>query len=423
MRKADNTAAPSFGALADDLTGAADLALLLAQSGIATALLPGPLISPEAGDEALVVARKIRAIDPERAVAEALQVASWLGQQSVTHLYFKYCSTFDSTPAGNIGPVTDALLTGAKQRATVMVPAFPDNGRTVCHGYLFVDGVLLSESALARHPANPMTDAKLTRWLDRQTPSLRAATIHYADVVAGPEKLSLAIDRAISAGARALIVDTLSNADLDTIARCVAAEPLATGGSAFGAALARQIYGRPAAAAAFASKPETSGPTAILAGSCSPATRRQLRALDPAIPRFVLDPVAPDREITAQTTAILDALNAPVVVIHTPNDSAALARATEALGEDAGRRAERLLAGAALRLSQRGVRRFIVAGGETSSAVGEALSLPGLRVVERIAEGVPWLGTAGDDPTIIAFKSGNFGDDDFFEAALTRLQR
>jgi 3-dehydrotetronate 4-kinase len=413
------------GAIADDFTGASDLADTLARGGMRTVQTIGV---PPAGagfgeHDALVVALKSRSIPAADAVAQSLSALDALRARGARLILFKYCSTFDSTDAGNIGPVADALLDALGETFTIACPAFPANGRRLFNGYLFVHDVLLSESGMRDHPLTPMRDANLVRVLSRQTPH-RVGHIDFAVVRRGRTPLTIALRAAREAGIRHAIVDAVDENDLRAIggAALDAQLGLITGGSGIATGLPDAFRERGLLAAAPPSAPASAAPsagmTAILAGSCSRATRAQVAFGSARWPTFDLsereldDPDTLAEEALAWAAPLLDARPVLITASAAPERVAENQRRYGA--DDASARVERILATIARGLRRRGVGRFIVAGGETSGAIVEALGVEALRIGSAIAPGVPWTTTFADPPLALALKSGNFGGEDFF---------
>ena len=419
-----------LGCIADDLTGASDLALMLAREGLRTIQtigVPREGLDLSAAD-AVVVALKSRTIPPQQAIDQSLAAATALRKAGASHLFFKYCSTFDSTDEGNIGPVTEALLAFTGSDFTLACPAFPANGRTIYKGHLFVNGVPLHESSMKDHPLTPMRDSNLVRVLQRQT-ELSVGLVPYEDVEPGPDALRSAFARERAAGHRVVIVDAVSDTHLRSIGMAAADFPLITGGSgvAMGLPAAYRQDAASAAAPRGASFDAPDGRPIILAGSCSSATQGQVKvAIDSGIPALRLDPMQlASKDVTAQTA--LDWLaaqqtNGPVLIYSTstPDDVQAV---QGKLGRmNAGEIVEKTLADIARALPALGFTRIIVAGGETSGAVVNALDVQALTIGPEIDPGVPWTRSLGGVDLALALKSGNFGAPDFFLKAWTMLR-
>ncbi|MFF0792629.1 3-oxo-tetronate kinase [Streptomyces spiralis] len=421
---------PIWGCIADDFTGGTDIAAALVAAGFRTTLMVGvperPL--PRARDaDAVVVALKSRTAPRQQAVAASLAALRHLTALGCERFWFKYCSTFDSTSEGNIGPVTEALLDELGERSTVLCPAYPDNGRTVYQGHLFVADSLLSESSMRHHPLTPMTDPDLRRVLAAQSTQPVGLLPH--PVLRAPEGAARAhLDRLTAQGIRLIIADTTGNEDLPVVERATRHLRLITGGSG----LARFLPPPPRAAAARspADRIEIApGPAAVLAGSVSATTlgqtahaRRYLphRKLPPAHLRA--DPAGTIAEALAWARDHLDP-SVPVL-LHSAEERADVERAQQSLGAtEAAALVERALADCARGLLDAGVRRLIVAGGETSGAVVSALGLRSLRIGPAAAPGVPWTSATYAGQTVnLALKSGNFGAPDFFTTAQETLK-
>lgn len=414
-----------LGCIADDFTGATDLANTLTRQGMATVVLLGvpgvDFAVPEA--DAVVIALKSRSIPAAEAVDMSLAALAWLGRAQARQFYFKYCSTFDSTDAGNIGPVAEALLEALGADFAVACPAFPTNKRTVYQGYLFVGDVLLSESSMRNHPLTPMTDASLVRVLQRQSRS-RVGLIAHDVVSRGSTAIREATGKLRASGVRLAIADALVDADLVALGEACADMKLVTGGSGLALGLPENfrragLLQRTASNAWSA----ISGPAAVLAGSCSAATRRQVEHMKRECESFEIDPIELRTGADPVQQAIVWArsrVGARPVLIYSTADPASVEKVQAALGrERAGRLIEEAMGRIAGELVALGVRRLVVAGGETSGAAVTALGVQGLRIGPEIDPGVPWTASLGDKPLALALKSGNFGADDFFLKALT----
>lgn len=407
-----------LGAIADDLTGATDLALMLARGGMTVKQVVGVPTDPAAlrDADAVVVSLKSRTIPVADAVALSLAAASSLLAAGAEQLFFKYCSTFDSTDQGNIGPVSDALLDLLGERHTLACPAFPTNKRTVYQGHLFVGDQLLSDSPMKDHPLTPMRDANLVRVLGRQTS--RAVRLVDFAAVRGP-----ALSEKLMREPGIAIVDALDDSDLIAIGRAAKGLRLVTGGSGIAMGLPANFGLAPREAIARQRAP--AGRAAVLAGSCSTATRRQIDiALGQGFGGLQLDPleIAEGRQTVAGAAEFAVASGAtPLIYASAAPD--AVARSQAALGrERAGSVIEHFLAELAPRLVERGFARLIIAGGETSGAVVEGLGLETLGIGPEIDPGVPWMySTARGMPVAIALKSGNFGADEMFVSAWDKL--
>ena len=413
-----------IGCIADDLTGATDLGVTLAREGLSVTQVNGV---PEAGLElpaadAVVVALKSRTNPPEEAVAWSLAALDWLRRRGAERIYFKYCSTFDSTPRGNIGPVAEALLGALDADFTVATPAYPRNGRTVYLGHLFVGDLLLSDSGMRKHPLTPMTDANLVRVLAAQTKG-KVGLVPFADCEAGTDAVRARCAALRADGHRHAILDATRDEHLVAAGEACLDLALTTGGAGLGMGLARALarQGRVAKKDAQSVLPRLDGPAVVLSGSCSDATLGQIAAVRGRYPSLQLDPLklaqGPQHLDEALawtrkqpgTTPILIAASASPTNVSRAHAVLGQARAAE-LVEDAFRR----IAG---ELVAAGVRKFVVAGGETSGAVVEALGVKALTIGPEIAPGVPWTVAVGGAPLLLALKSGNFGGPDFFTRA------
>ncbi|WP_395069111.1 3-oxo-tetronate kinase [Paraburkholderia silvatlantica] len=426
---------PLLGCIADDFTGATDLANMLVRAGMRTVQtigVPGAAARIEA--DALVIALKSRTIDAADAVAQSLAALEWLRAQGCRQFFFKYCSTFDSTDQGNIGPVTDALLdalspTEGAAPFTLACPAFPENGRTIYRGHLFAGDVLLNESGMEHHPLTPMTDANLVRVLQRQTRS-KVGLVRYDTVAQGAQAVRASIDALRADGVRMAIADAVSDADLYTLGQACADLPLITGGSGVALGLPANFRraGWLADAADAGELPRVDGASAVLAGSASKATNAQVAAWRETRPAYRIDPLA----VARGEPVVEQALNfarehmqaaqpQPVLIYATASPDEVKATQCELGVAQAGELVERTLAAIARGLRDLGVRKFVVAGGETSGAVVQALGVDMLRIGKQIDPGVPATATIGAGPLALALKSGNFGAVDFFAKALRML--
>jgi uncharacterized protein YgbK (DUF1537 family) len=414
-----------LGVVADDFTGATDVAGMLVREGLRVVQVIGVPQGPVPEADAIVVALKSRTAPPQQAVAESLAAWRWLKQAGARQCYFKVCSTFDSTPQGNIGPVAEALMAALDTPLAIACPAFPENGRTVFRGHLFVGDALLSDTGMRHHPLTPMTDANLVRVLQAQSASKVGLLRH--DVLgrgAGAVRERLAALQ--QDGVKLVIGDAIDDEHLRVLAEVVADHALVVAGSgvALGlpAAYARRGWVRPQPAQAAAWAP-LDAPAAVLSGSCSVATNAQVQHwLDAGRPARRIDALAlADGEPqAAQALAWAReqmAAGQPMLVYAT-SAPAEVAQVQQRLGaERAGQLVEHALATVAAGLAEAGVQRFVVAGGETSGAVVQALQVQALRIGATIDPGVPWTRAEGR-PLWLALKSGNFGTVDFFSKSL-----
>ncbi|MEC8918740.1 MAG: 3-oxo-tetronate kinase [Pseudomonadota bacterium] len=427
---ANTPSGPILGCIADDFTGATDLASQLVSAGMRTLQTIGIPDTPlEAGVDAVVVALKSRTIPASEAIKQSIQALDWLREQGCEQFYFKYCSTFDSTPAGNIGPVTEALMEALDTDFTVACPALPANRRSVFNGYLFANGVLLNESGMQDHPLTPMTDANLVRVLGAQT-TREIGLIDYATLRQGDAAVTARIEALKADGIGIAICDAIDNEDLFVLARACRDLPLVTAGSGLALGLPANVADRLDHRQDAARLEPIAGREAVLSGSCSRATLAQIDHAKQHMPSFHLDAQALHDDYASVVDAALASAEAHFQA-HADNDggpvliyaSAApeeVRQAQQRLGvQEAGELVERALAEIASELVGRlGVRRLLVAGGETSGAVVSALGAQGLRIGESIDPGVPWTTTLGtEEPLALALKSGNFGATDFMTKA------
>lgn len=420
----------ALGCVADDYTGASDLANTLTKAGLRTIQtigVPEDSRSLPVAD-AVVVALKSRSIPADQAVARSREAEAWLRARGAAHVMFKVCSTFDSTDAGNIGPVMDALRAEAGETVALVTPAFPETGRSVYQGNLFVGSVPLNESPLKDHPLNPMRDANLVRVLGRQSGS-PVGLIDTATVARGAEAVAARLDALAQEGKGAAIADAIFDSDLEVLGRAIVGRKFSVGASGLGLGLARALAadgrGTKDAAGAAVGEP-VGGASACLAGSCSQATLQQVAGAEAIMPVLRLDParlLAGD-DVVAEALAFADKhLASGPVLIATSAPPEAVRALQAAHGVDAaGHAIEAALAAIAEGLVARGVRRLVVAGGETSGAVVDRLGLTAFLLGPEIAAGVPVLRTAGrPEPMLLALKSGNFGGADFFGRALDMM--
>jgi 3-dehydrotetronate 4-kinase len=417
-----------LGAIADDFTGATDLCNTLVRRGMRTVqLIDVPPPGTEVADaEAVVVALKSRTIPVPEAVEKSLAALAWLKGAGARQVLFKYCSTFDSTDEGNIGPVAEALMDALGTDFTLFCPAFPENGRTIYLGYLFVGDVLLSESGMRDHPLTPMRDPSLVRVLQRQCRG-KVGLVPQYDVTRGPEAIRDAFASLRQAGFRHVIVDAIEDHDLEAIGEAAADFLLITGGSGIALGLPENFrrQGLLGAGGRADALPMIAGAAVVLSGSCAEATRAQLTYIRERAPVFKVDPIAAaaGRNIAEEALdwATPRLGDRPIVISATapPEEISAI---QEVLGrERASALVEAILAGVARGLVARGVRRFVVAGGETAGAVVQALGVTGLRIGRQIDPGVPWTMSLGEPALALALKSGNFGAPDFFLRAFSVL--
>ena len=419
----------TLGVIADDFTGATDVASMLVRAGMRTVQLIGVPDTERAAPEAdaIVVALKTRTVPAADAVAESLAALRWLQRAGMRQCYFKYCSTFDSTPAGNIGPVTEALMDALGTDFTLACPAFPENGRTIFRGHLFVGDELLSDSGMRNHPLTPMHDANLVRVLQAQCRKRRVGLIRHDTVAQGVAAVQARVDALRGDSVSIAVADAIDNDALRTLAAACADWPLLTAGSGLAlglpAAYEQRGWIRPdAAAARLAPLGGAETVSVVLSGSCSLATLAQVQAWqDAGRPAFAIDPRALARGDAVADAAIAWAAERmarePVLVYASAPPDALRSVQAELGAAQAGELVERCLAQIAHALVERGVQRLVVAGGETSGAVVNALGVTQLRIGAPICPGVPWTQAEGR-PLQLALKSGNFGGPAFFAEAL-----
>jgi 3-dehydrotetronate 4-kinase len=419
-----------LGCIADDYTGASDLANTLTRAGLRTVQAIGvpaaELALPEV--DAVVVSLKSRSIEAELAVTRSRAAERWLRARGAGHVLFKICSTFDSTDKGNIGPVMDALRADCGDKIVLVTPAFPETGRTVYMGNLFVGSVPLNESPLKDHPLNPMHDSNLVRVLARQSKT-KVGLVELATVTRGAEAVRAKLADLASKGVGAAVIDAVFDRDLETVGAVALDHRVSVGASGIGLGLARALAGA-GASKPIASTPEkpVGGPAACLAGSCSQATLGQIASAEKVMPVLHLDPdqIVRGREEARRALAwARERLESGPILIASsaaPDEVASLqARHGR---EAAGHAIEQAMAEIAEGLVQGGVRRLVVAGGETSGAVVDRLAIPGFLVGAEIAAGVPVLRAVGArrGDMLLALKSGNFGGPEFFSDALDLMR-
>ena len=414
-----------LGCIADDFTGATDLANTLVRQGMSTVVLLGVLNGRVPDADAVIVALKSRSIPAGDAVRLSLNALDYLKRGGARQYYFKYCSTFDSTDAGNIGPVADALLAALGVAFTVACPAFPTNKRTIYQGNLFVGDQLLAESSMRDHPLNPMTDSSLVRVLQRQAQG-KVGLIPFVVVTQGAAAIRAEMQRLALTGVRHAIVDALTDQHLFAIGEACSEMQLLTGGSGLALGLPENFRRVKLLKTAAASElPRVGGHAVVLSGSCSAATQRQVAALKRQCESFALDALALARDPGVVAKALTWAqprLGQKPLLIYSTAAPKQIEEVQAALGrERAGAMVEQALGEIAKDLVARGARRLVVAGGETSGAVVTALGITGLRVGAEIDPGVPWTASLDEKPIALALKSGNFGGDDFFLKAFREL--
>ena len=421
-----------LGSIADDYTGASDLANTLTKNGLRTIQTVGipdaALALPDV--DAVVVALKIRSVAAADAVTSASEAYQWLHGRGAKHVLYKICSTFDSTDDGNIGPVTDALREMADGGIALVTPAFPETGRTVYFGHLFVNGQSLNESPLKDHPLNPMHDANLVRVLARQSKGA-VGLVDLATVAAGPAAVAARLENLHAQGFTTAIADAISEHDLEALGAVALQARISTGASGLGLGLARALVKSgqvplQAGTTDDAIRP-VGGLSAIVAGSCSRATLEQLEIAERSMPVLRLDPeklLGGSDEVAAALSWAGERISSGPVAIAASTEPEIVSRLQSRYGREAsGHAIEAATSTIAAELVARGVRRLVIAGGETSGAVVDRLAIPAFLIGPEIAPGVPVLRTVGNaqGDMLMALKSGNFGGKYFFADALAMM--
>jgi 3-dehydrotetronate 4-kinase len=422
----------ALGCIADDYTGASDLANTLTRCGLRTVQTIGvpsdDLDLPEV--DAVVVSLKSRSIEPGLAVSRSRAAEKWLRERGARHVLFKICSTFDSTDQGNIGPVMDALRADSGDAIVLVTPAFPETGRTVYQGNLFVGPVPLNESPLKDHPLNPMHDSNLVRVLARQSKT-KVGLVTLADIARGPDAVRARLAELSKNGFGAAIADAVFERNLETLGTVALDHRVSVGASGLGLGLARALVATGEVESntpGAISEAPVGGPAACLAGSCSQATLQQIARAEAAMPVLHLEPdraVAGKEEARRALDWAKDRLKQGPFLIASSSTPEQVAALQARHGRDAaGHAIEQTMADIAEGLVRSGVRRLVVAGGETSGAVVDRLGIPGFLVGAEIAAGVPVLRAVGgkEGAMLLALKSGNFGGPEFFSDALKLMR-
>ena len=415
-----------LGIIADDFTGATDIAGMLVKNGmrtIQTIGVPAKGTIPDDVD-AVVVALKTRSIAAKDAIAQSLDALKTLQAAGCVRFFFKYCSTFDSTDQGNIGPVGDALLDALGGKQAIYCPAFPENARTIFFGHLFVGDLLLSDTHMRHHPLNPMTDSSLVRVLARQTRH-KVGLVPLKQVQAGSATLRDALDKLAADGVRHVIVDAVADTDLGIIGEAVGDDVLVTGGSgvALGLPAAYRRRGLLAHKSGADALPAIGGSAAVLAGSCSAATLGQIANFKGAHLALDTDAICRGEPVGDKALAWAKGKlgDGPILLSASDKPEAVKALQQKYGVEKSSHAIESTMAQLAKGLVAAGVGRLVVAGGETSGAVVGALDVTALRIGPEIDPGVPWTASVGSKPLLLALKSGNFGAPDFFTKAFAKL--
>lgn len=408
-----------LGCIGDDFTGSSDIGNALAKAGMRVTQYNGVPETPAYADvEAGIVSLKTRSIAVDQAVDQSLVAARWLLEQGCEQLYFKYCSTFDSTPQGNIGPVAEALADLVGEDRVIICPAFPATGRTVYQGNLFVGDQLLSESGMRDHPITPMTDSDLRRWLSHQT-KWDVRHLGLSDITAGWRALQ---DQIEELGKCMIVADIVEDANFPPLARALAGRKLITGGSGLATALPHNFMGQGKLSESPARFDGAPGMAAILCGSCSTMSRAQISAYARKAPLLAVDAFALEAgEVTTMTAADWVCEQGQAPLVYSSTDPVEVERAQAAFGaQGSAQIVERFFGDLAVELRNRGLRKIICAGGETSGAIVTALGVGAMKIGPEIAPGVPAV-KVEESELLLVLKSGNFGDEDLFENALAVL--
>ena len=414
----------TLGCIADDFTGATDLANMLVKGGLKTIQLLG---NPSKEDvvpsvDAVIIALKTRTIPVEEAIEQSLQALNWLKNAGAKQFFFKYCSTFDSTDEGNIGPVIDALMEALETQFTIACPAFPETERTIFKGHLFVGDKLLSDSPMKDHPLTPMTDSNLVSTLSRQT-SQKVGLVEYKDILAGPSAIRKAFDQLQKEDVAIAVTDVLNDEHLYFLGEAVKDFKLITGGSGIALGLPSQFKSRNnhQEETRAHSLPKVLGKELVLSGSCSEMTLAQVDEFSKRYSTLKLNPIELAENNSALANAVdwvIQAKGEEPILVYASAPPDAVKQAQKKLGRDlASSTIENALAKIALAAVQNGFRRIVVAGGETAGAVVSNLGIKGIMIGEQIDPGVPTTVSIGDPSIGLVLKSGNFGSADFFEKA------
>jgi uncharacterized protein YgbK (DUF1537 family) len=417
-----------LGCVADDYTGASDLANTLTRNGLRTLQTIGipPADLDIGAADALVVALKSRSIAAADAVAQSLAAEAWLRGRGAQHILFKICSTFDSTDAGNIGPVMNALRESCAAETVLVTPAFPETGRTVYQGHLFIKNVPLHESPMKDHPLNPMRDSNLVRVLQHQSGETRIGLVDFSTVSAGEDAIAVRQQELLKTGVPVAIVDAVLDRDLETIGRAAAKSAFSVGASGLGLGLARALRADATGGMEDFSAHRAGGLAACLVGSCSAASLEQIAKAEAAMPVRRLDTerllAGPQEVADALTWAQARLHDGPVLIASSAGPEALQAVQARHGREASGQAVEQAMAAIAAGLAERGVRRMAIGGGETSGAIVDRLGLRAFEVGPEIAPGVPMLRSVGGEAMMMALKSGNFGGPEFFVRALEMMK-
>jgi len=412
-----------LGCIGDDFTGSSDLANTLAKQGMRTVQYSGVPDKPADDNVAAgVVALKSRSIPAEEAIHQSLKALKWLQEQGCQQFFYKYCSTFDSTPKGNIGPVAGALIEALGADRVIVCPAFPGTGRSVYLGHLFVNDTLLSESGMQNHPLTPMIDSDIRRWLAKQT-EFEVGHVSALDVFAGAAAIKSCLDMQHDANKRLIVVDAIRDEDLMEIGRAAANLPLITGGSGIAMGLPENFRKNGQIGEKNSIWTGENGRCVVLSGSCSSATRGQVEVHSRNNPSMEISPADVINDTINTDVASGWLLEQPgVPLLYSSAAPEKVEAAQNTFGRETSSHAlETFFADVAKRIIGAGVNRLIVAGGETSGAVAEALDITSMEIGPEIDPGVPAMRAKPD--LVLALKSGNFGAEDFFTKAVRILSQ
>ena len=415
----------TLGCIADDFTGATDLANMLVKGGLKTIQLLG---TPRKSDvvpsvDAVIIALKTRTIPVEEAIEQSLRALNWLKSAGAEKFFFKYCSTFDSTDDGNIGPVIDALMADLETPFTIACPAFPETERTIFKGHLFVGDKLLSDSPMRYHPLTPMTDSNLVSTLSRQT-SQKVGLVQYTDILGGPSEIRKAFDQLRKEDVAIAITDVLNDEHLYFLGEAVKDFKLITGGSGIALGLPSQLKSRNNHKEKITAHklPKVLGKELILSGSCSEMTLAQVNEFSKKYRTLKLNPIELAESNASLENAVdwvIQAKGEEPILVYASAPPDAVNEAQKRLGRDlASSTVENALAKIASAAVQNGFRRIVIAGGETAGAVVSNLGIKGIMIGEQIDPGVPTTVSIGNPSIGLVLKSGNFGSADFFEKSL-----
>ncbi len=411
-----------LGVIADDFTGATDIAGFLVENGMRTVQLNGiPTTEIDVNADAVVISLKSRSCPVDEAIKDSVSALQWLQEQGCQQFYFKYCSTFDSTSEGNIGPVTDALLAELGEDFTIVCPALPVNGRTVYNGHLFVFEELLSDSGMRNHPVTPMTDSSLIRMMNAQSKGT-TGLVNFQTIEQGAQAVTQRFTELKEQGHRYAVVDAFNAPHLVTLGQAAKTLKLVTGGSGLAAGLAKnwaeQLEDQ--SDAKQAGNP-VKAPTVVFSGSCSVMTNQQVSVYKQQAPNFAID-VETCLTNEDYSDVVFDWVMTNIEsefapLVYATADATALKAIQEQYGAQASSHAvEQFFSQLAVKLQSNGVKNFIVAGGETSGVVTQSLKVKGFHIGPQIAPGVPWVKSVEGELSL-ALKSGNFGDENFFAKA------